>query len=225
MPIRKGDGVSLAPNGIQEVRKGDGTVIYSASTVTTVDDFEDGDIAEYSGDTGAMTVQTGTVYSGSYALQLDTDGTFKELVSATGLNAYPQAGDIFEAYHRLGGVNDGPVYNFGTQAENRNDCYQVGMRGNDDTFVIHEISGGNATSLGSTSVPFSNHANEWLNSVTEWGSDGTITITIYDSTNTEIGNLTVTSTAYTSGGIGWCGNTADASSTLYHDYMEITGSI
>lgn len=42
MPIRTGSGVSLTPKGVAEVRKGDGTVLFSA----TVDAFYDVEITD-----------------------------------------------------------------------------------------------------------------------------------------------------------------------------------
>jgi len=68
----------------------------AASSGDLIDDFEDANVDEYSGDTGPVSIQTGTVYNRSYALDTAADGNF--IYSTSGLPNYPAQGDIWETY-------------------------------------------------------------------------------------------------------------------------------
>jgi hypothetical protein len=71
------------------------------STATTIDSFEDGDIAEYSGDTGSFTTTNESTLSwgapdGSIVLENPTGSGFNRIVSTSGLNEYFPKGNTAE---------------------------------------------------------------------------------------------------------------------------------
>lgn len=65
-----------------------------------VDNFEDGDISEYGGDTGSFNVQTTTVAEGTYALEATSSGRLGSYEGG-GLNNYPGRGNTFKSYVRF----------------------------------------------------------------------------------------------------------------------------
>lgn len=211
MPIRKGDGVSLAPKGFQEVRKGDGTVIYSAGGVTVIDDFEDGDIAEYSGDTADFNVQTTTIKKGAYALE--SSGLDSSIYSTAGLGAYPSQGDTFRCYiyPNQAGAGVGEIWFATTDSNN---TYFAAMNNGTSNFQIGKRDAGSKTNFASQSY---NWNSEWYEFEIEWLSDGTINATAYDSAGTQVASLSATDATFTGGGIGFL----DFSAAYYWDHYRV----
>lgn len=78
------------------IRKNDGTII---------DDMEDMDLSEYSGDVGAFNIVKSPVKNGTYAVH-SSPGNHKEIYSKSGLNSYPTAGEPFRFWiYAHGGTN------------------------------------------------------------------------------------------------------------------------
>lgn len=65
---------------------------------TVIDDFEDGDISEYQGDTGAYNIVTSPVIEGTHAVQTNPNSSFKGIFSLSGLNHYPERGEAFRVW-------------------------------------------------------------------------------------------------------------------------------
>lgn len=77
--------------------------------VGVIDDFEDGDLSEWESlDVGSAEISSTVVRNGTYAAYLshespdDVSGEHTDIVSMSGLNAYPKAGDTFEYSFRVG---------------------------------------------------------------------------------------------------------------------------
>lgn len=240
MPIRKGDGTGLTPKGFAEVRKGDGTVIYSAGGGTLIDDFEDNDLAEYDLQNETPTTQGTTVYEGAYALECNTGVKGLSGSSAAvsnegaGLPYYPQPGDTFEIWVSRTGVrssdNSGvrPRAYFGVQNTTSwpiDDGYGV-LIGDDYTHSLFDLevwSAGSVTRIAS-STAYKMPPNEWHRLEIDWASDGTITVTLEDSAGTQQAQISATDTTYTAGGI--CGSTSvdtniTSSGTGHFDLIQV----
>lgn len=82
--------ITIDGTQVQEVTI-DGSVVWVAKTI--IDDYEDGDIAEYGGDTTNFTVQSTTVAEGTYALEGTSSGF---ITSHSGLPNYPSQGDTWK---------------------------------------------------------------------------------------------------------------------------------
>lgn len=210
----------------------DDHVAFDDANITTVtsgtgliDDFEDGDISEYSEKNGTSnSVQTSTVKFGTYALRINNQGsTTDKIQSFAGLDRYPQAGDTFEYYAQATDVSDtfSEIW-FGIQEDTAQPPgYTVVMQGNNDTLNLRKYDGtetevGFGSPLASTSVTW--NANEWYRFKVEWGAGGTITVTAFDSGGTQVGQISATDTGYTGGGFGW----RVENSSSYFDHAEIT---
>jgi len=185
-----------------------------------IDDFEDNDISEYSGDTGEYTVQSTTVKVGSYALEIPNisgDGG-RHIQSLSGLDKYPQAGDTFEFWVRSE-VGNSATPGFALQNDAKNDCYDILF--NDSTLGIRKFSGGSVSTLSSVSHTIS--AATWYRIVVEWGGGGVITATVYDSSGSEVSNVSANDTTYTGGGI-FCGGAGTGGDAWYFDTWKITST-
>lgn len=207
MPLRKGDGIQVAPNGIQEVRKGDGTVIYTATTI--IDDFEDG-APEWTLNGAAESASY--AWSGSQSLEVqDADG---EAYSTSGLPAYPAAGDVYQArIFKPSGGGGGGALDFGWQDANNNYLARHGWT--DGTVELRKTEAGNVTTLASAS--WTGPTGEFLKGTVDWGADGTIIYDLDHEDGTNITEMSATDPTWSSGGIAcsaWSG-------TVYYDYLRL----
>jgi len=60
----------------------------------------------------------------------------------------------------------------------------------------------------------------------EWNTDGTITVELYTTSGTLIGDISTTDTTFNSGGVGfqyWTGSDSENDSSAYFDKYEIIG--
>lgn len=225
MPVRLGDGTKLAPQGFQEVRLGDGSVIWVAEQI--IDSMEDGEIAEYGGDSASFSVQTGTVYDGTYGLKADSAGGGNVVISSTaGLDPsapYTQQGDTFQCHTRT--AAEGPIWGllFGTQSETG----VAGISGyeaflddsGNENHAIRRWDNGTETILTESAITETASETEWHRVHVDWASDGTITFTYYDSADTQMFQLAATDTTYTSGGVGYRHNGATGEEA-YFDHLK-----
>lgn len=210
--------------------------------VAIIDNFEDGDLSEYTlnqdtNTNGTITTVTSPVYQGQRALQIvnDNDGDVsadrnQSAVSTSGLDYYPQQDDTWtvrirgndwtnvNADHQWAVQDTAPVL-----ANYIPPCYRLAILGQPDTFRIQRIdSDGTVTTLAEdTSVTWSNYNDDYLECTTTWLADGTIDVEIRDSSGTAITSGSATDTTYTSGGIGFGHEPANASPTdVYWDYAH-----
>jgi hypothetical protein len=191
----------------------------------TVEDFESGSISSYGGDTGDFTVQTGTVYEGTYALEYTGGATGNRKV-ITDTNHTLSQGDSFECRVRLENMKDRSGLVFGAEAEEgTNDFsgYVVGAEsagsGHDQSIVRYDNGSRNVL----RNVTFSNTvpSGEFLHYIVDWATDGTITFELRDSSGNTIDTITATDNNYTSGGIGWIANPNNSGdSIMYADILK-----
>lgn len=180
-------------------------------TSSEIDTFEDGDLDEYSPDPASLnTVQSATVYEGTYALQTEKqDGNREKVVSTNGLPNYPEAGDTWEYWFYMEPNPDNIRHNAYFGHQDSDNSYWIRADSNADHLRLFRYENASATTVMDVSVALSNYVNEWLRVVVEWGSSGGFTITLYDRNGTSLASGTATDTTFTAGGVGWqaAGNT------------------
>jgi len=191
------------------------SVVYRSQD--TIESFESGGLSAYGGGKTNPNVQTGTVYNGTYALEITTSNFGGDIISDTGRTL--QQGDRFSArVYVASGGGAGSVL-FGTDAESSPNGY--GIQLSDSGYIrVHTVDNGAFGSIlagKSTNVP----TGEWVRVVVNWKTDGTITATLYDSAGTEVESLTTSDSTYTQGGIGWWGQ---GGSTYYDELATLGGS-
>ena len=216
---------------------GDTFELASAIPHNVVDNFEDASadppgvyesgetVADYyGGDTGAASRQTSTVAEGSTALNISTSSDGERTISSTsGLPRYPSPGDSFAVNVRASISNTFPRFRWATGDETQTPGGYAVMydTGNTDELSIFRYDGsGNSTRLKTVSV--SENVDEWTRMEVDWGTDGSITARLYDSSNTQLGSTNATDSTYSSGGIGFTHHTSrTGGATSYFDGVRI----
>lgn len=190
---------------------GDLTVL--PKTATIIDDFESGSLdSGWAIDTAAYTVQSTTVYSGSYALEGDSTSDYSTLASTSGLDSgnYPSPPVEIRCWVRVGDLTDHePVIGFGTQTEDpqapwNKAGYTLFLREASNgglQFRIGDGTDGSTTTLANETDP-TNPSNQWVELVAQWEDDGTLTGWYEDVDGNVISEqIQTTDTTYTSGGV------------------------
>lgn len=186
-----------------------------------IDFFEDGDIAEYSGNVGAFAVQTATVKEGNYALEGSmSSGNAVAIRSATGLPHYPERGDEIRLWVRFSGDQPAPGFAW-AQTNNGADRYIIDYRDDSGEWRLRSRVNDSPTTLDS----FSDDGTQgvwYFVWVREYLPDGTISATIYDGDPTddtnEIGTLSANNLDHDTGEIELSINdSSGGSSTVFID--------
>jgi len=173
----------------------DGDTVFSA--VKIVDDFEDGNLNEYVGDTGSFSFSSSTVFSGTNSLELPAGQG--GILSDSGLANYPSMGDTFEVYLRFPGTDDMSV-SYGTDGSLSgtvpNDGYSAQIATNGFVALLRR-DGGSRTFLTKSSgntIPI----NTWLRLEIEWVNDNHTMKLFNNDTSSQITTLTTTDSTYSS---------------------------
>lgn len=166
-----------------------------------IDDFEDGDLSEYFGDNG-ISISSSAAYEGSYGIAIP-DGA-NPLVSTSGLDTYPSQGDTWRwnvnnngssaHFGHLFGVQDTNNF-YSADTDNRpgttENGIQIQVHSGGDVVQKYELETGNIPN------------NEWMECEMAWGTDDSLTFTVYDSSDNQLGQINATDSTYTDGGVGY----------------------
>ena len=181
----------------------------SGATFVASDDFEDGDIAEYTGDTGLFTVDGSFAYGGSNGL--DTTG-FESSRATDGIGRTDQTvsqGEIvrYMQYVDTGaGSVDEACTLFGVQSVTGNTNYGVCLEqfGTDRMSLARNIestdSYGSVIILATTTVSYTTG---WYEVEVDWQTDDTIDVSLYTAAGALVATTSATDSTYTSGGYGF----------------------
>lgn len=193
----------------------------AGAEATIVDDFEDGDISEYRVNTGSFSTQTTEVTNGSVALQGTPSSGSVYIRSESGLDTYPAQGDTFRVNVYLPESDTLGALMFGTQsgASNNDEAYRAEVNNTGSKIAIVLQDGSTTTVLSSQSVNVP--GGEWLELEVAWATDGTITITLFDSAGSQLAQTSATDTTYASGGIGFRAYDGNDQTAIYFDHVRI----
>lgn len=204
-----------------------GAAAAAVSFPIVVDDFEDGDIDEYTGeqqDLDAATVQQTTVFHNDFALELasGSDGSIRNIESQSGLNDYPEVGDTFRFAFQLDNDDTNAQVGFAVQDTATRDLYVINIQASfSDSYSLQRLVDGNLTTLDSGSWPGT--VGSWFEIETDWG-DPTISMDMFDDQGNSVGDpVQADDTTYTDGGIEWIVQGSLATVLGYFDWMRIVG--
>lgn len=185
-----------------------------------VDDFEDGDLNEYTVKQGSPTTTSSPTYFGSNTLEIS--GSDTELVSTSGLPRYPSAGDHFRYRVRATGGAGTAKLLYGVQNNNTDERYAISIDFiNDDVSLYHENSSSRTTlAEDTTSCIFSE--DEWFRIEVDWRTDGTHTVSFCNNSEDQLARISGTDSSITEGGIGYAAYPAD-NGTVYYDHILVDG--
>lgn len=178
------------------------------------------------GESGAEIVETseysgpnalGGVYNGRRGLKISGQNT--EMISTSGLENYPSAGDSFACYFMPTGGADNFNISWGVQGHG--DRYYIKVKPESERMYLFKYQNGQGETLNSAHLsPMSQDTWYWLE--VTWGTDGTQTVEIYDLEDNTLGTVTGTDSTWTSGGIGFDGYFANTSGTgVYIDHFTV----
>ena len=199
--------------------------IKSGSTILpynqVIDDFEDGDLSEYSfdrGSSGASVVRQPT-WSGSKALEIS--GTDTEMISTSGLDHYPAAGDVFSCW--VQGASGADDLNFTYGVQNHTNRYFVRLDFLNNNLKLYRHENGSSTLL-AKDISVTVAENQWYNIEVDWRKAGTHIITIYDSSKSKVAQISASDSMWEEGGIGYDAYLSGGG-TVYFDSVSIHHSV
>ena len=174
-----------------------GRAISRGPAILDSEDFEHNDLtANYGGDTGAFSIQTGTVQEGNYALLGDGGGSYAVIVRDIDQDPWGQGVRATWKQYLSDEIGNGGIL-FGGQsvtgASSISGYYTYANRGG--SIRIRRFDNGSNIELSSSeSSPASRN---WYDGQLEWYSDGTI--------NYSLGGISIsaTDTTYESGFLGF----------------------
>jgi len=231
-PIRKGDGTAVVPKGISQVRTGDGRILFDGPALPdSVVLPESNDLDHFDGPTTAYDINDNSpvIYTEENDLSLkltsNENPTGTEPVpiySTSGLDRYPQQGEIFSCF--INDIGDlVPMYTWAHQA-NQDDYYgaMIFPDGNELRLLKGDGSGG-FNILDSTTV--THNTDTWYDVETEWRGDGFMEVTLYDldgfERDNQLASVSGTDTDWGNGGVGF-GHSSSSDSDAAWDFYRIT---
>lgn len=183
-----------------------------ATSLKYIDGFEDGDISEYSSST-TFSAQQSTVYKDSWALEAD----------ASGVDNIINAGNKVEEGSRIHYQNylqSNTIAGFLFAAEDDNNHYRLVLDSANNDVYVEVVDSGSASVVGSkqsVTIP----TGEWLHVDLDWKHNGEFSITVNDSSNSEVTSFTVSesSTTFREGGVGF--RSGDTTASKFWDHVRM----
>lgn len=175
---------------------------FTVAVEEIVDDFEDNNISEYTGDTGAFSTVQSPVQNGNYSLEYDASG---QEIFGTGLSTKPSRGETLKYYGRTTTNNDRCVTYFYVSNAVKGSVDGYGLaapntRG--DTFQLNRYDSGSATSLASKTFDFV--IDKWYE-VTVKSTSSDLTVELRDEAGTLLETLSATDNTHSGSDIGFRG--------------------
>ncbi len=181
----------------------------STAVFIAVDDFEDNDINEYSGQTSLFNVGTSFNYDGSYGL--DNSGSESGRANTGGIYRFDQTvsqGETFSYQQYVdtsAGTSDEVCTMFGVQSPgstNLNYAICLEQFGVDRISLVKDVVDNDAsgTIIASSTVTFTTG---WYNIEVDWDTDDSFNVSLFNPSGSEVANFTGSDSTYTSGGYGF----------------------
>jgi hypothetical protein len=170
-----------------------------------IDNFEDGDVDEYSGSSIApYTVQSSIVKHGKYALNM-SDGTTTKLLDNSTLPNHIKPGDRFSYWVLKTEESSYNRFYFGGENESWRNTYSSNLQA--DKVQLEILMDGNMIQL-DQDTSFDPAPNVWYRAEVDWGRNGNITVNWYNSSGHQ-GFVTATNTTFKGQNIGFYGGHSD----------------
>ncbi len=183
------------------------TTSSGTSTLSAIDDFEDNNLTEYSGDTSLFQTDSSPVYGGSYALEpSNTLGrTIADGIYRTDLSVSQGQAVRWMQYVNVSAPEDDACTFFGVQSPgSNNQNYAVCLQrfGPDRLILAKNVTDNDSsgTVLSTTSVTY---ATGWYEVEVDWQTDDSMDVALYTESGTLVATTSATDSSYTTGGIGF----------------------
>lgn len=188
---------------------------------TVIENFEDSDLTEYSIDrdpSGASIVSSPTL-SGSYSLEVKAANT--ELLSTSGLDFYPSAGDTFGCW--VQGVNGAAALNFTYGGQDENNRYVAKLNFQNDSFILHRYENGTLYNLAAKWSGIVVEEDEWYHIEIQWGTDGSHVCSLFEKSGSKLCEISSNDTTWQDGGVGYDAYLNTSGGSVYFDYVTKEG--
>lgn len=208
----------------------------NSSIAETIDDFEVSnrsleDVYDFDRGKAGASIVSDSEYSGSNSLEssyngshaLKIEGSNTEMISrpGDGLSFYPSAGDSLSFWVMASGGAD--VVNFSYGVQDHANRYIARMNFAANELDLWRLENNQAIPLAGQSTTTDLTEDKWYEVTVDWGTDGTHTLSIYDTDNNEPAEFSYTESSpkWTSGGIGYDAYLANNGGTIYIDDVKL----
>lgn len=195
---------NLSTHASDNVTVRNGKLVLTEKNVS-IDDYEDGDVAEYQGDTGNISTTNSTVFEGSNALHFNGNGSWQQFFANknSGLPHNVSQGTSFVTYAKAG-TDEASIFGivFGSR-EKKQAYYRVVFADSNDEIRLeldNRSAGGSKSTLDNASLD--RDVSQWHKIRVDWHANGDINVTISDPNGTVITKLSDNDNTFTEGGIG-----------------------
>jgi len=180
---------------------------------TLLDDFEDSDIAEYSGNTSFFSTSDAETYQGDRALLFESSSG-NQIMADTDVS-FAQ-GERVEFYVSL---DNDIAFEFGVQDEvGWSDAYSAyELEIAPSQLIFWESNNGSWTGDEESASGASFPTDEWLRVQLDWHTNDTMIARVYATNGTLLESLSRTDSTFDRGGIGW--NALDSNGATYADHL------
>jgi hypothetical protein len=180
----------------------------------TIEDFEDGNISEYTNTGAGAAVTNAAAHDGNYGLEL-TNGS-GGWIYRDDAQVHNQQGDVVSYWAHTGGDTNRIYLGFGATAGG---CYSAVIAPNTTSFIIQLNAGYGFADIGTVSQTW--QANHWYRVEVHWGT-GTIQALLFDSDGTTLLNtVNASDNTFTNGGLAFRGFVGAA--PVYVDTIDLNG--
>ncbi|MFC7128444.1 Ig-like domain-containing protein [Haloferax chudinovii] len=173
------------------------SVVLEPTVTTLLEDWDDGSLADYSGDTGSASIST-VSHDGPNSLRLESSYSNVYIYNTS---SAVEPGDTFSTWVRPGseGGRHGWVVFGDPTADGSSDSARDGYQAYidaDNEIRLQRVDNGSVTQLKSATPTI--NADNWYRLKVDWGADGTIVMSVYDDTGTLIDTISETDTTFQS---------------------------
>ena len=179
------------------------------NTFLAADDFDDGNISEYSGQTTLFAVRSASAYGDAYGL--DSNGNETSRTNSGGIYRLDQTvsqGETlrFKKYIDItSGSGDEACTKFGVQSPgtlNHNYAICFEQYGTDRVSLVKDVvdNESSGTVLASSTVTY---ATGWYEGEVKWTTGNAFTVKLYNAAGTQAASFGASNSTYTSGGLGF----------------------
>lgn len=181
-----------------------------------VDDFEDGDVSEYTVRNGNPSINTEHTYFGDNALALSGE---TELISTSGLPHYPEAGKRLRA--RIKPTSGASKFElaFGVDGQTPDTRYTVTLDFANDDVGLYYDDNGTRELLTKDETSCILAQDEWFRVEIDWKENGTQTVELYNDSNVKLTQISATDRRISNGGIGFKSQFSASEPAIYIDHV------
>lgn len=209
----------------------DGDVVWTASTATVVDSYERASLDHYDGSTANYSITSNFASDGSNCVEFTGDTSRQNTVSTSGLSNYPSKGSEIQVdVQTSNGSSASSTHELSVLfgAVDIDNFYMAQLRPDSPYVQLWEYSSG-FTSI-ATSSPLSEWSADttyrvrirWDDGSTFGGSDGDISVGVFNPSDTNIGGVSATDTTHNGSGIGFSSILPSTGDYNRWDYWRIT---